>query len=300
MSSTTWTGILEAHARAHGEIVVGIDPHLPDVPAAFETVGGTMGWLPAYLDFVLDTTAGRAGFVKFQAAFFEACGLAGLGALSAAMRRARDLGFGVILDAKRGDIGSTAAAYARAYLTPAEHGGGGDFEADCLTVNPMMGPDTLEPFLDCVDRYGKGLLVLCRTSNPGAGWLQDRMTGNRLVSERLAELITAVGRGQSTGAGLSPVGAVIGATVAAEGRRLRHLLPNATILAPGIGPQGGDPGALDALRGGRPGDLLVPVSRGLLRAEDRGIALDDYRRLVIGRLEHLKAAIARPPLDAAG
>src|SRR5438270_394149 len=72
-------------------------------------------------------------------------------------------------------------------------GGSGDFEADCLTVNPLMGPDSLEPFLECVRRYGKGLFVLCRTSNPGAGWLQDRMTGNRFVSDRLADLIATIG-----------------------------------------------------------------------------------------------------------
>lgn len=301
MARMTWTGIVETNVRVFGEIVVGIDPHLPDVPAVFEGQDDGTGWLPRYLDFVLDAIAGHAGFVKFQSAYFEAYGLAGLGALSAAMRRARAAGLGVILDAKRGDIGSTAAAYARAYLTPAEAGGSGDFEADCLTVNPMMGPDTLEPFLECVRRYGKGLFVLCRTSNPGAGWLQDRMTGNRLVSERLAELITVIGRDRPDDAALSPVGAVIGATAPAEGRKLRQLLPNAIILAPGLGPQGGDPTALGALRGGLPGDLLVPVSRGLLRADDRAIAADDYRRLVLTRLDRLKATLAAPAdLSAAG
>lgn len=300
MPIATWTGIVETNAEAFGELVVGIDPFLPDVPAAFEAGDGGMGWLTGYLDFVLDVTAGRAGFVKFQAAFFEAYGLAGLSALSAAMKRARAEGIGVILDAKRGDIGSTAAAYARAYLTPAAEGGSGDFEADCLTVNPLMGPDTLEPFLDCVRNWGKGLLVLCRTSNPGAAWLQDRMTGNRQVSERLAELIATIGREGSDEDGLSPVGAVIGATVAADARRLRMLMPNAIVLTPGLGPQGGDPAALDTLRTGRPGSLLVPVSRGLLRAEDCGISLADYRELVIGRLERFKAAIVPSAFSATG
>ena len=296
----SWTEIVEANVQTYGELVVGIDPYLPDIPAAFEREIDGMGWLPRYLDFVLEATIGEVGFVKFQSAFFEACGLAGLGALSSAMKRARAAGMGVILDAKRGDIGSTAAAYARAYLTPASAGGSGDFEADCLTVNPMMGPDTLEPFVDCVRSYDKGLLVLCRTSNPGAGWLQDRLTGNRLVSDRLADLITAIGRDCPQDARLSPVGAVIGATVPEEGRRLRRLLPNAIILAPGLGPQGGDPGALDALRGSSPGDLLVPVSRGLLRAEDRKISLDEYRLLIQARLEQLKAATARSKRCAAG
>jgi orotidine-5'-phosphate decarboxylase len=298
MAAETWTEIVETNVLAYGEIVVGIDPYLPDVPAAFEQKDGT-DWLPRYLDFILETTIGEVGFVKFQSAFFEAYGLAGLNALSWAMKRARAAGMGVILDAKRGDIGSTAAAYARAYLTPASAGGSGDFEADCLTVNPMMGPDTLEPFVDCVRKYGKGLFVLCRTSNPGAGWLQDRLTGNRIISDRLADLITAIGKDCVQNSYLNPVGAVVGATVPEEGRRLRHLLPNAIILAPGLGPQGGDPTALDALRGSRPGDLLVPVSRGLLRAEDRTVSLDEYRRLVQERLEQFRAATVRPNLSAA-
>ncbi|WP_407112443.1 orotidine-5'-phosphate decarboxylase [Bradyrhizobium sp. LMG 9283] len=301
MRPEVWTDIVAANVSANGEIVVGIDPYLPDVPAAFEREGRGPDWLPRYLDFVLDTVIGQVGFVKFQSAYFEAYGLAGLSAMSLAMRRARKAGIGVILDAKRGDIGSTAAAYARAYLTPAYAGGSGDFEADCLTVNPMMGPDTLEPFLDCVRRYGKGLFVLCRTSNPGAGWLQDRMTGNRFVSDRLADLIATVGKDCPQGSHLSPVGAVIGATVPQEGKRLRNLLPNSIILAPGLGPQGGDAKALDALRGSHTGDLLVPVSRGLLRVDDRSITLENYEQLIKERLELFKATIAaQTQLSAAG
>jgi orotidine-5'-phosphate decarboxylase len=288
----SWVEIVAANVETYGEIVVGIDPNLPDVPAAFEQ--SDAHWLPRYLDFVLDAVSGQAGFVKFQSAYFEAYGLAGLIALSAAMKRARALGFGVILDAKRGDIGSTAAAYARAYLTPADAGGSGDFEADCLTVNPMMGPDTLDPFVACVRRFGKGLFVLCRTSNPGAGWLQDRMTGNRFVSDHLADLIATIGRSCAPGAPLSPLGAVIGATAPQEGQRLRRLLSNAIILAPGLGAQGADPAALDALRGAQRGDLLVPVSRGLLRAEERGITLDDYGLLIGQRLTQMKAMLAAP------
>jgi orotidine-5'-phosphate decarboxylase len=203
--------------------------------------------------------------VKFQSAYFEACGLAGLTALSAGIRKARAAGIGVILDAKRGDIGATAAAYARAYLTPASAGGSGDFEADCLTVNPLMGPDTLEPFVECATRFGKGLFVLCRTSNPGAGWLQDKLTGNRLVSDRLADLIAAMGANANSDLRLNAVGAVVGATVPHEGRRLRQLLPRSIILAPGLGAQGGDAAAIHSLRGSTPGDLLIPVSRGLTR-----------------------------------
>jgi orotidine-5'-phosphate decarboxylase len=134
--------------------------------------------------------------------------------------------------------------------------------------------------------------VLCRTSNPGASWLQDRMAGNRLISDRVAELIGGYGKADPASPGLGVVGAVIGATVPNEGRRLRQLLPRTIILAPGLGAQGGDPAAIHSLRGDTPGDLLVPVSRGLSRVEDRGISAADYRALVLDRITGFKAAIA--------
>ena len=258
MDAPSWIELVERNVARFGDLVAGIDPSLADIPECF---GHDSGWIDRFVRFTLETIEGRIGFVKFQSAYFEACGLPGLTALSSGIRQARAAGIGVILDAKRGDIGATAAAYARAYLTPASAGGSGDFEADCLTVNPLMGPDTLEPFVECANRFGKGLFVLCRTSNPGAGWLQDKMTGNRLVSDRLADLIAAMGINTSNPSRLNAVGAVVGATVPHEGRRLRQLLPRSIILAPGLGAQGGDAAAIHSLRGSTPGDLLIPVSR---------------------------------------
>ncbi|CAN7600062.1 hypothetical protein [Devosia sp. LjRoot3] len=121
------------------------------------------------------------------------------------------------------------------------------------------------PFVECAGEFGKGLFILCRTSNPGAGWIQDKIAGNRLISDRVADLIAALATGEPDV--LSPFGAVIGATVPQEGRRLRHLLPRSIILAPGLGVQGGDADAIHSLRGTRLGDLLVPVSRGLTRVD---------------------------------
>lgn len=289
MSGSTWSELVQSNVERFGDLVVGIDPSQAEIPQFF---GDDSAWIADFVNFTLDVVEGHAGFVKFQSAYFEACGLAGLSALSAGMKRARQAGIAVILDAKRGDIGATAAAYAKAYLTPASAGGSGDFEADCLTVNPLMGPDTLEPFVDCATRFGKGLFVLCRTSNPGASWLQDRMAGNRLISDRVAELIGGYGKADPSSSPLGVVGAVIGATVPNEGRRLRQLLPRTIILAPGLGAQGGDPAAIHSLRGNIAGDLLVPVSRGLSRVEDRGISPDDYRELMLGRIKGFKAAIA--------
>jgi len=288
MENPTWVEIVEANVRKYGDLVVGIDPSLPDLPQFFEQEDGN--WIDRYVNFILDAVEKDVGFVKFQAAYFEACGLVGLTALSAGMRRAKAAGIGVILDAKRGDIGATAKAYARAYLTPLAEGGSGDFEADCLTINPLMGPDTLEPFVETATRFGKGLFVLCRTSNPGAGWIQDKMAGNRLISDRVADLIGGFSPAHT--ATLSPIGAVIGATVPNEGRRLRHLLPRSIILAPGLGAQGGDIASIHSLRGTRPGDLLVPVSRGLTRVEDRNVSPNAYREMIVERTNQFKAAIA--------
>jgi orotidine-5'-phosphate decarboxylase len=289
MDGASWIDLVERNVARFGDLVAGIDPSLPDLPEFFSRDDGN--WIDRFVNFTIDTIEGHIGFVKFQSAYFEARGLTGLTALSSGMKRARAAGIGVILDAKRGDIGATAAAYAQAYLTPASAGGSGDFEADCLTVNPLMGPDTLEPFVECANRFGKGLFVLCRTSNPGAGWLQDKMTGNRLVSDRLADLIAAMGA-TATSSRLNAVGAVVGATVPHEGRRLRQLLPRSIILAPGLGAQGGDAAAIHSLRGGIPGDLLIPVSRGLTRVDDRSISAEDYRQLVIDRIGAFKAAVA--------
>lgn len=288
MENPTWVEIVQTSVHKHGELVVGIDPSLPDLPQFFEQESGN--WIDRYVNFILDAVENDVGFVKFQAAYFEACGLTGLTALSTGMRRAKAAGIGVILDAKRGDIGATAKAYARAYLTPLAEGGSGDFEADCLTINPLMGPDTLEPFVETAARFGKGLFVLCRTSNPGAGWIQDKMAGNRLISDRVADLIG--GFSPADTATLSHIGAVIGATVPNEGRRLRHLLPRSIILAPGLGAQGGDVASIHSLRGTRPGDLLVPVSRGLTRVEDRTVSPNAYRELIVERTTQFKAGIA--------
>ncbi|TIR48035.1 MAG: orotidine-5'-phosphate decarboxylase [Mesorhizobium sp.] len=287
MPQISWCERVETNVGKFGNVVAGIDPHLPDVPAAFDQ---DPNWISRYVDFVLATIEGQVGFVKFQSAYFEAWGLAGMAALASGIKKAKAAGMGVILDAKRGDIGPTATAYARAYLTPAAAGGNADFEVDCITVNPLMGPDTLQPFVACAKQFGKGLFVLCRTSNPGAGWLQDRIVDNHVVSDLLADLIASLAE-ECRHRSLSPIGAVVGATVPEEGRRLRRMLPYSIILAPGLGPQGGDPTTIHALRGHSQADLLVPVSRGLTRTEDRSMSLKLYSQLLLTRIAGFKSLV---------
>jgi orotidine-5'-phosphate decarboxylase len=290
MPQVSWCQLVETNVSRFGNVVAGIDPHLPDVPAAFDQ---DPDWISRYVSFVLTTIEGEVGFVKFQSAYFEAWGLAGMAALASGIKMAKAAGMGVILDAKRGDIGPTAAAYARAYLTPVAAGGNDDFEVDCMTVNPLMGPDTLQPFVACVKQFGKGLFVLCRTSNPGAAWLQDKKIGEHFVSDHLAGLIGSLAEECRHSSLMSPIGAVVGATVPEEGRRLRRMLPHLIFLAPGLGAQGGDATAIHALRGRSRADLLVSVSRGLTRIDDRAMSLSSYSQLLLTRIASFKSVVDR-------
>jgi orotidine-5'-phosphate decarboxylase len=171
------------------------------------------------------------------------------------LRRAKELGLVTILDAKRGDIASTAAAYAEAAFTA--------FDADALTVNPYLGRDAVEPFVAAARRDGRGLFVLVRTSNPGAGLFQDLVCDGRPVYQHVAAAVAAW-NGENVGAcGLGDVGAVVGATHPAELRLLREQLPNVWLLVPGYGAQGGT--AADVRAALRPDGLgaVVNSSRGV-------------------------------------
>ncbi len=166
---------------------------------------------------VIDATAEFAACFKPNAAFFERYGAAGFEALAEVMNECRQAGVPIILDAKRGDIGSTARLYAEAYL------GDGDLRADALTVSPALGIDTLEPFLEMARANDRGIFVLLRTSNPGAAMFQQAMEPG-LVDFLRSE---------------PNAGAVVGATDPEAGARLRAALPDTLFLVPGFGAQGG-------------------------------------------------------------
>jgi orotidine-5'-phosphate decarboxylase len=255
-------------------LCVGIDPHLALVPDLFG--GGAMspadpataaGVERLCLAFV-DLLEGRTAIVKPQIAFFEQLGWRGVQALERVVARCHERGLLVLLDAKRGDIGSTAAGYARAYLASDS-----PIPADALTVNPYMGFDTLEPFAKQASASGRGLFVLVKTSNPGSGDLQDQLLAgdDDLVFERVARgLGDLAGRMSGPVTGWSSLGVVVGATYPEHADRVRALLPRSLFLVPGYGSQGGS--AADAVRGfvSGPAGLeggLVNSSRGILFAE---------------------------------
>ncbi|MEM9225225.1 MAG: orotidine-5'-phosphate decarboxylase [Pseudomonadota bacterium] len=227
-------------AATYGPLCVGIDPHAGRIPQIFG--GDTPDGLRAWGEAVVAAASGRAGIIKPQVGLFERHGWQGMRALSEVCLAARRAGLVVLMDAKRGDIGSTAEGYAAAYLAA-----DAPFVCDALTVNPYMGRDTLAPLVRTAKAAGKGVIVLARTSNPGAQDYQARdMEGAPLyarVVQSLAPMIEEL-KGKSGWSGLM---LVTGATGPDEARKLRALAPNALFLVPGYGAQGA--GATDAVAG---------------------------------------------------
>lgn len=239
MSTTPFFDRLEA-IRVERETVlcVGIDPRPERIPQPFhDAAGGDIERL--LVDFgtaVLEQAGPHAACFKPQIAFFEQHGLAGLRAYARLLAEARSRELLVIGDVKRGDIGSTAEAYAEGHLEP-----GADFEVDALTLNPYLGADSLQPFIERAVANGKGMYILVRTSNPGAQDLQEVTltdSAERLF-ERTADMVSRLGMDHvSDTTGLSALGAVVGATSPEAGARLRKRMPNTPFLVPGYGAQG--------------------------------------------------------------
>jgi orotidine-5'-phosphate decarboxylase len=246
---TPFTDRLAEAVRRKGPLCVGIDPRLESLPAAFRDLPPAKAY-EAFGLRVLDLVAPFAGVVKPQAAFFEQLGPDGFAAMVAILKRAKEMGFVTILDAKRGDIASTATAYAEAAFGP-------PWDVDALTVNPYLGRDAVEPFVTTARKSGRGIFVLVRTSNPGAGLFQDLVCDGRPLYRHVAEAVV------SWDAGRGDVGAVVGATHPAELRELRAAMPNVWLLIPGYGAQGGT--AADVKAGYRPDGLgaVVNSSRGV-------------------------------------
>lgn len=228
--------------------LMGIDPRWDWLPTEIrswaESLGGSTAEVQArgYEAFsreLIDIAAPLIPAVKPQVAFFEQLGVPGMQALHAVMTHARKAGLIVIADAKRGDIGTTAEAYAEAWLA-GEDPEAANWPADALTINPYLGTDSLEPFVKVARRRQAGLYVLVRTSNPGAAEFQDRTSDGRTVYEVVADTVQKLSletvAGDST---YGLVGAVVGATWPEQLKSLRTRMPQVPLLIPGYGAQGG-------------------------------------------------------------
>ena len=256
--------VAEAVERKRSQLIVGLDPRLDLLPvelrgdahvarsAAADAVG-------RFCCGIVDAVAPHVVGVKPQLAFFEALGADGMRAFEQVCAYARGAGLLVIADAKRGDIGSTARAYAAAYLegeTPV---------ADAMTVNPYLGRDSVEPFIGACRRHGGGIFCLVKTSNEGGGDIQDvRLSDGGVLWQHVATLVSEWGEDLVGEHGLSSVGAVVGATHSRAIGEARRLLPRSILLLPGIGAQGASPGDVARAFTSGPASALVNASRSVI------------------------------------
>jgi len=270
--STPFGTRLRAALDAYGPLCVGIDPHA----ALLEQWGLTQDadGLRAFGLAVVGAAAGRAGVVKPQVAFFERFGSKGFAALEEVIAAARAAGLIVLSDAKRGDIGSTMAGYASAWLEP-----GSPLESDAVTISPYLGPDSLRETITTAVRADKGVFVLAATSNPEAASLQTARTvdvaseEDQTVARRVARDVAWANGSPAFEGGLGPVGLVIGATVDRDEVNLGdEVLSRMPILAPGFGAQGATPEDLITRFGATAGQVLASESRSILGAGPAGIA----------------------------
>ena len=235
--------------------VVGMDPRPDALPHAVAPGAPPAERILAFHRAVLPVLAAHVPVVKPNIAFYEALGAAGWAAYEETCRMARELGCLVIGDVKRGDIGSTAEAYAEVHLQL----------ADAVTLHPYLGSDSLAPFLRACRERGKGIFVLVRTSNPSAVEFQDLETSQGRLATVVARAVDAWGKETVGPSGYSLVGAVVGATWADELAALRRAMPHAWLLLPGVGAQGGRVADLAPAFDVHGLGALVSQSRGVLQ-----------------------------------
>lgn len=286
-------------------LIAGIDPDLDSLPQTFiETAEKTSAtdtdfFSRAISSFYLPTLeriASSIAGIKPNLAFFEQYGLGGLRAYREITTWCRSHQLPIIADAKRGDIGSTASAYAHAFFGPR------NFRdrpiealyADALTINPFLGFDTLEPFISRAKETGSGLFVLVRTSNPGSADLQlivDQKSSLD-ISARVASWLAKQSSLLSGSHGISGLGAVVGATHAGELKRIRSLMPDGMFLVPGYGAQGGSPDTISqgTMSGGR--GVVVNSSRGIFGSLEQSASIEEALSMITARVQESNRQLA--------
>jgi len=263
--------------KKNAPIVVGLDPMLSYVPEsvkakAFAEYGETLeGAAEAVWQFnraIAEVVCDLVPAVKPQVAMYEQFGVPGMLAFKKTVDFCKEKGMLVIGDVKRGDIGSTSAAYATAHLGKIKIGGSEcePFGEDFATVNPYLGTDGIKPFTDVCGECGKGIFVLVKTSNPSSGEFQDRVAEGKPVYERVAEKVAEWGEGLVGEEGYSAVGAVVGATYPEMGKAIREMIPKSYILVPGYGAQGGKGKDLKHFFNSDGLGAIVNSSRGIIAA----------------------------------
>lgn len=251
---------LYASVAANGPVCVGLDTELSYLPESAVDSAKTAGEnVVAFNRALIDATKSAAGCYKVQIAYYESLGLDGLRAYAETLRMVRETGLPVIADIKRGDIAKTAEMYAKAHFS-------GDFEADLITLAPYMGLDSISPYLPYCKDQGKGVFVLCRTSNPGAKDFEyQKLADGRHVYDLVGDSLSALGQDYIGESGYTSIGLVIGGTHTEEAYAIRAAYKNTFFLIPGYGAQGGK--AADIARYLNKGNGgVVNSSRGILLA----------------------------------
>ena len=268
--------LIEKIQKTKAPICVGLDPMLSYVPehivkrafdAYGETLEGAAEAIWQYNKEIIDNTYDLIPAVKPQIAMYEQFGIEGLVVYKKTVDYCHEKGLVVIGDAKRGDIGSTSAAYATGHLGKVQVGSKSysGFDTDILTVNPYLGTDGVKPFVEACNANDKGIFVLVKTSNPSSGEFQDRLIDGRPLYELVAEKVVEWGNMSMDGA-YSNVGAVVGATYPEMSKILRKLMPHTYFLVPGYGAQGGTAADLKHCFNEEGLGAIVNSSRGIIAA----------------------------------
>ena len=303
--------LVEKIEKLSAPIVVGLDPMLDYIPQHIlkkaysekgENLEGAAEAIWQYNKGIIDATYDLIPAVKPQIAMYEQFGIEGLKAFKKTVDYCKEKGLVVIGDIKRGDIGSTSSAYAIGHLGKVMVGGKAfrGFDEDFVTLNPYMGADAINPFLEVCKEEKKGLFILVKTSNPSSGDFQDQLVGERPLYELVGKKVAEWGE-QHMGSSYSYVGAVVGATYPQMGKILRELMPKTYILVPGYGAQGGK--AEDLVHYFNKDGLgaIVNSSRGIIAAY-KGVGYEHFgeqayadasRQAVIDMREDLRQAWAR-------
>ena len=275
-------------------LCLGVDPHLDLIPKIFDVntkTSNIVGKVEKFCFSLLDAAVGLVPAIKPQIALFEQLGPDGMKLLSSLCKHAHSQNFLVIMDAKRGDIGSTSQAYANAYL-----GKDAPFPSDALTINPWLGIDSLEPFFKKASETSSGLFVLVHTSNKGSKDIQEMSLSTGIKCyEHLANILKPIVEKHKGALGLSSIGVVSGATFREESVALRKLLPNAPFLIPGYGTQGASakdacaPLVQDTEHSNLLNFGLINASRSILFSEDSYLAnnIEEWQKIILSKINSI-------------
>ena len=275
-------------------LCLGVDPHLDLIPKIFDVntkTSNIVGKVEKFCFSLLDAAVGLVPAIKPQIALFEQLGPDGMKLLSSLCKHAQSQNFLVIMDAKRGDIGSTSQAYANAYL-----GKDAPFPSDALTINPWLGIDSLEPFFKKASETSSGLFVLVHTSNKGSKDIQEMSLSTGIKCyEHLANILKPIVEKNKGTLGLSSIGVVSGATFREESVALRKLLPNAPFLIPGYGTQGASakdacaPLVQDTEHSNLLNFGLINASRSILFSENSYLAnnIEEWQKIILSKINSI-------------